>query len=103
LRMLFEAKAECRFLFGDDVNNYLDSLHADYALLSAFTNSVIDQSQEGAPLFLEYLRLDTKVRYFWPFPPKKAVRDSRSTGASRMTAAQVAEKKLIAALGWTNS
>ncbi|MDH2343236.1 hypothetical protein [Bradyrhizobium sp. SSUT77] len=102
-RMLFEAKAECRFLFGDDVNNYLDSLHADYAWLIAFTNSVIDQSQNrsqlidekyerlnriiafyknGAPLFLEYLRLDMKVRYFWPFPPKKTIRDPQDVGAA---------------------
>ena len=96
LGKLFAAKSECRFLFGNDVNNYLDLIHQDYAWLSAFNYSVIDASPKrselidekyerlnriiafytkGAPLFLEYLRLDMKMRYFWPFPAKKVIRD----------------------------
>ena len=68
--------------------------------LSAFNNSVIDASPKrselidekyerlnriiafytnGAPLFLEYLRLDIKMRYFWPFPAKKIIHDPQQT------------------------
>lgn len=96
LQKLFTAKSECRFLFGNDVNKYLDDIHRDYAWLSAFSNSVIDESpkrselidekyerlnriiafyNDGAPLFLDYLRLDMKMRYFWPFPPSKKISD----------------------------
>jgi hypothetical protein len=99
LSKLFAAKSECRFLFGQDVNDYLASIHRDYAWLSAFNNTVIDASPkrsemidekykrlnriiefytDGAPLFLEYLRLDMKVRYFWPFPPRKIISDVQS-------------------------
>jgi hypothetical protein len=97
------AKAECRFLFGDDVNNYLDQIHSDYAWLMSFTNTVIDASEkrsqlidekyvrlnrivvfyaEGAPLFVDYLRLDMKVKYFWPFPASKMVRDAQTDSPS---------------------
>jgi hypothetical protein len=100
LNKLFAAKSECRFLFGKDVNDYLDSIHRDYGWLSAFNNSVIDASPKrselidekyerlnrivafyaiGAPLFLEYLRLDMKMRYFWPFPAKKIINDPQET------------------------
>lgn len=100
---LIAAKAECRFLFGDDVNNYLDRIHSDYAWLMSFNNAVIDASPErsklidekyvrlnrivafyadGAPLFLEYLRLDIKVKYFWPFPASKEVRDAHADPAA---------------------
>ena len=101
LNKLFAAKSECRFLFGKDVNDYLDLIHRDYGWLSAFNNSVIDASPKrselidekyerlnrivafytnGAPLFLEYLRLDLKMRYFWPFPAKKVISDPRAEG-----------------------
>jgi hypothetical protein len=100
---LIAAKAECRFLFGDDVNNYLDRIHADYAWLMSFSNPVIDASEErsklidekyirlnriiafytdGAPLFVDYLRLDMKVRYFWPFPARKVVRDAQTDSST---------------------
>jgi hypothetical protein len=96
---LIAAKAECRFLFGADVNGYLDGIHRDYAWLISFTDRAIDARPdrsklidekytrlnriiefyvEGAPLFLEYLRLDMKVRYFWPFPPVKTIRDAET-------------------------
>jgi hypothetical protein len=97
---LFEARAHCRFLFGKDVNEYLDQLHRDFGWLASFTNDVIDQRSNrnqlidekykrieriidfyttGAPLFLEYLRLDMKVKYFWPFPSTAApLKDPKS-------------------------
>jgi hypothetical protein len=85
---LIEAKSHCRFLFGKDVNEYLDLLQKDFAWLTAYTNDVIDQRsnrnqlidekykrigrivdfyEAGAPLFFEYLRLDMRMKYFWPF------------------------------------
>jgi hypothetical protein len=100
---LIAAKAECRFLFGTDVNTYLDQIHQDYAWLISFNDSVIDASEkrsklidqkydrlnhivafytDGAPLFLEYLRLDMKVRYFWPFPPSRVIHDAENDSAA---------------------
>jgi hypothetical protein len=93
---LLEAKAHCRFLFGRDVNDYLDKLHADYAWLLSFTRETIDASPDrsnlidqkyerlqricafytdGAPLFVDYLRLDMKMRYFWSTPANPKIRD----------------------------
>jgi hypothetical protein len=90
LTKLIEAKSHCRFLFGKDVNEYLDRLQRDFAWLNIFTNDVIDQRsnrnqlidekykrieriidfyETGAPIFFEYLRLDMKMKYFWPFLP----------------------------------
>src|SRR3979409_142195 len=90
----FAAKFECRFLFGQDVNDYLDSLHKDFAWLSSFNNAVIDNSPNrsklidqkferlerildfynvGVPIFIEYIRLDLKMRYFWPFPADRTL------------------------------
>jgi hypothetical protein len=103
LNKLFAAKSECRFLFGSDVNDYLASIHKDYAWLTSFNNGVIDASPkrselidekyerlnriiafytDGAPLFLEYLRLDMKVRYFWPFPQKKEIGDVQTDASA---------------------
>jgi|SRR5882762_10454701 len=100
---LFEAKAHCRFLFGDDVNDYLGTIHQDYAWLMSYTNTVIDASSDrsklidekykrlericafytdGAPLFYEYLRLDLKMRSFWPFVAKRKIADPQSTKRS---------------------
>lgn len=41
-------------------------------------NSICAFYTNGAPLFLEYLRLDLKMRYFWPFPGKKVISDPQS-------------------------
>jgi hypothetical protein len=97
---LIEAKSECRFLFGSEVNRYLDKTHEDYAWLLSFDNSAIDASTNrselidqkyerlqricafysgGAPLFLEYLRLDIKMRYFWPYPGVRQLGDSQAS------------------------
>jgi hypothetical protein len=96
---LFEAKAHCRFLFGCDVNDYLDKVHRDYAWFLSFTDDVIDQSPDrsklidekyerlqricafytdGAPLFFDYLRLDMKMRYFWTVPAMPKIGDFQS-------------------------
>jgi hypothetical protein len=53
LNSLFKAKSECRFLFGKDVNDYLDLIHKDCAWLSAFNNTVIDASSKRAELIDE--------------------------------------------------
>jgi len=94
LGKFFAAKFECRFLFGEDVNDYLDSLHKDFAWLNAFNNNVIDNSPNrsklidqkfdrlerilafynvGVPIFIDYIRLDLKMRYFWPFPTERTI------------------------------
>ena len=78
------------------MNDYLDGIHRDYTWLISFTDAVIDARPdrlklidekytrlnrivafylEGAPRFVDYLRLDMKIRYFWPFPPLKIIRD----------------------------
>jgi hypothetical protein len=97
LREFFAAKFECRFLFGQDVNDYLDSLHKDFAWLTSFNNDVIDRSPNrsklidqkferlerilafynvGVPIFIEYIRLDLKMRYFWPFPAERTISEA---------------------------
>lgn len=102
-----EAKQGCRFLFGQDVFDYLDSLHKDFAWLRSFTNDMIDQSPEraklldekyvrlgrivefydkGAPLFVDYLRLDMKVKSFWPFPAKSPIKDEQAVGGEKQEA-----------------
>lgn len=89
-----EAKLECRFLFGRDVLDYLDKLQSDIAWMKSFTKDTIDRSakrsklieekyerlnriakfyESGAPLFNDYLRLDMKMKYFWPFPPANPI------------------------------
>lgn len=86
----FAAAVErCRFLFGDDVHRYLTSLRERLAFMSAFTDQIIDGRHEpersrlidkkhdylldvanfeteGVPLFTPYMKLDQKMRYFWP-------------------------------------
>jgi hypothetical protein len=34
---------------------------------------------DGAPLFFDYLRLDMKMRYFWPFVAGRKIGDPQST------------------------
>lgn len=89
LHRFFAAKFQCRFLFGQDVSDYLDSLHKDVAFLNVYNNALIDRSPDrsklidqkyerlgrilefynvGVPIFVQYIRLDQKMRYFWPFP-----------------------------------
>ncbi|MGM4870655.1 hypothetical protein AB7645_05440 [Bradyrhizobium sp. 956_D2_N1_5] len=86
----FAAAVErCRFLFGDDVHHYLAGLRERLAFMSAFTDQIIDGRDEpersrlidkkydylldvanfeteGVPLFTPYIKLDQKMRYFWP-------------------------------------
>jgi hypothetical protein len=80
----------------------------------SFTNSVIDASPErsklidqkyerlqrvvafyadGAPLFVEYLRLDMKVRYFWPPPAKQRIGDTQSTKQSTISLTSLLKRK----------
>jgi hypothetical protein len=79
-----EAVERCRFLFGDDVHQYLEDLRSKFSFMSIFTDQTIDQRTEpgrsklidrkydsnfetdGVPLFAPYLKLDQKMRYFWP-------------------------------------
>jgi hypothetical protein len=77
----------CRFLFGEEIYAYLTIFKKDLAFLVAFTNEVIDQDPErqklikqkyeilnrvgdfektAIPKFMPYLRLDQKMKYFWP-------------------------------------
>jgi hypothetical protein len=51
------AQADARFLFGDDVKEYLQTLRESFAWLTSFTNTVIDQSENRAEL------IDTKYRH----------------------------------------
>ena len=44
------AQAEARFLFGEDIKEYLQTLRESFAWLLSFTNTVIDQSENRAEL-----------------------------------------------------
>jgi hypothetical protein len=91
LRQLHQAKGKARFLFGDDVNSYLEARIANCAFLLAFTNDVIrehpeqerqvlfdkqyaaltkiaDFQKEASAIFAPYMRLDQKMPSGWlPF------------------------------------
>ena len=83
------AVERCRFLFGDDVHEYLAELRKKMSFMSAYTDQTIGQRTEpersrlidkkynylndladfekhGVPLFAPYMKLDQKMRYFWP-------------------------------------
>lgn len=65
LKKLYAARSECRFLFGKDVNDYLDEIHRHYAWLTAFTNSVIDGSPERSELIdKKYERLNRIIAFY---------------------------------------
>lgn len=51
------AQADARFLFGDDVKTYLQTLRESFAWLMSFTNAVIDQSENRSAL------IDTKYKH----------------------------------------
>jgi hypothetical protein len=84
-----QAVERCRFLFGDDVHQYVAELRKKMSFMSVYTDETIDQRTEperaklivkksdhlndladfekdGVPLFAPYLKLDQKMRYFWP-------------------------------------
>ena len=82
----------CRFLFGEDIYSYLIEIKGDLAWLSAFTDDVINQDAErgkliekkydilnrigdfektAVPKFMPYIRLDQKMKYFWPLNLKE--------------------------------
>ncbi|MBS0536946.1 MAG: hypothetical protein JSR72_23045 [Proteobacteria bacterium] len=79
-------QAESRFLFGDDVKEYLQTLRESFAWPMAFTNTVIDHSEDrenlvntkydhikrivdfyskGPELFAPYIKLEHKNTPFW--------------------------------------
>jgi hypothetical protein len=88
------AVERCRFLFGDDVHEYLAELRKKMSFMSVYTDQTIDQRTEpdrsrlidkkydylndlagfenhGAPLFAPYMKLDQKMRYFWSIAETK--------------------------------
>jgi hypothetical protein len=85
------AVERCRFLFGDDVHEYLGELRKKMSFMSVYTDQTIDQRTEpersrlidkkydhlndladfeknGAPLFAPYMKLDQKMHHFWSMP-----------------------------------
>jgi hypothetical protein len=83
------AVERCRFLFGDEVHEYLVELRKKMSFISIFTDDTIDRKAEhersklidrkyaylsditdfeieGVPLFAPYLKLDQKMVHFWP-------------------------------------
>jgi hypothetical protein len=79
-------EADARFLFGDDVREYLKTLHEHFAWMLSFTDDVIDRKsnrnqlidlksqhlseivnffQEAPDLFAPYMRLEKKNTPFW--------------------------------------
>jgi hypothetical protein len=102
------AVEQCRFLFGDDVLQYLHDLRKKLSFMTSFSNEAIDSRTEpersrlidkkydylndlsnfetmGVPLFAPYMKLDQKMRYFWPIaelsesqnPQASEVQDAR--------------------------
>ena len=82
------AMERCRFLFGADVFQYLETIKKDLSFLVAFTDEAIDQNPErnklidkkaavltrvadfnkdAVPKFMPYMHLDQRMKYFWPF------------------------------------
>lgn len=91
LRWLHKAKGNARFLFGEEVNDYLENCISDCAFLNTYTDEVINNhpeqqrqalvekklsalinigefSQKAPPIFAPYMRLDQKMPNTWiPF------------------------------------
>lgn len=85
--LLVGAKSRARFLFGKDVNDYLERLTKDFAWRMSFTDDVIDHDpqerpallakkyevlerivafpKDGEPIFAPYMRLDQKMPGAW--------------------------------------
>jgi hypothetical protein len=80
------AMERCRFLFGREIYDYLQSIRKDLSFFVAFTDEVIDANaareklidkkydilervtdfeKVAIPKFMPYLRLDQKMKYFW--------------------------------------
>jgi hypothetical protein len=80
------AMERCRFLFGDEIYEFLAELKKDLSFLLAFTDEAIDRSPQrhefikkktailiriadfdkiAVPKFMPYMRLDQKMKYFW--------------------------------------
>ncbi len=95
------AVERCRFLFGDEVHEYLADLRSKVSFISVYTDETIDRRNEaersklidkkhnylndlssfetnGAPLFAPYLKLDQKMRYFWPIADRSTEDSSQS-------------------------
>lgn len=84
------AMERCRFIFGNDVFEYLTKLRSDLAWLSSFDNDTINRNEErqklitekyarlkrvinfyeaAIPIFEPYMKLDMKMRgFFWAEP-----------------------------------
>ncbi len=85
-RAFVQAKAEARFLFGNDVSDYLEKLIKDVAFMNTYTDAVIDAAPDrsnllekrmavmirlsefftvGPEIFGAYMRLDQRNTPFW--------------------------------------
>jgi hypothetical protein len=63
------AQADARFLFGDDVKAYLQTLRESFAWLMSFTNSVIDQSDDRSALIdIKYRHIEKIVDFYKEAP-----------------------------------
>ena len=82
------AMERCRFLFGSEVFQYLETIKKDLSFLVAYTDEAIDQNpnrenlidkkanvftrvadfnKDAIPIFMPYMHLDQRMKYFWPF------------------------------------
>ena len=90
--LLLSAKARARFLFGDDVNNYIQQRIEDFAWRMTYTDETIDQDEnrqdlirekqevlrriigfasDAEPLFSPYMKLEQRTPLWWKFLTKK--------------------------------
>jgi hypothetical protein len=81
------AKDRCQFLFGDGVHHQLSEITNDLAFMSAYSDQLIRKHPNGfqlldkkteilirlgefhkttVPIFAQYMKLDQKMKYFWP-------------------------------------
>ncbi len=85
--LLLNSKSRARFLFGKDVNNYIQKQIEDFAWRMSYTDQTIDQSprerdalieekhevlnriiafaKDAEPLFSPYMKLDQKMPSAW--------------------------------------
>jgi hypothetical protein len=85
-RLKLPLTPRARFLFGSDVNDYLESLHSDFSWRFTYTDDTIDGDRDRArrfeqktavlerianfstdapDIFASYMRMDQKLRGTW--------------------------------------
>ena len=98
-----EGKAEAEFLFGEDVLDYLQALHEDFAFLHTYTQETIDSLPNRDTLSDERIAAMLRIDAFFQTSPGKFApymrMDQKNTRPMNSLAAVAG--KIVKSLKWT--